>query len=386
MKKIYLQKKFIIFFIHINVLYATYSCKSQRNPLDHRNEQKDPVTNKDLLDAEKYACESRGKVWVNEQRNCVSPVVACSQRPDHYFDHEKDICLSPRDLCLAEKDGSDWIDGKCLSAQEACEIKYPGAIWSGNSCVYSKEACLAQGYHWVWMDQVNKCRMKGFLEYCQDQNAPQETKDTVAAIRQLNGRQMTCTEAWEYVYYQKKIELIAKKSDDPNLATILISDLYPLADLVNIHEIIVVGHKVTDILPIAKLPNLKSLVLKENEGFEDISPLVSAKSLTHLDLSLNQIVSIKSLERTELLESLILSENKISYLQPIAKLKNLKTLKLDGNPIYTAYYLRDLKLLTSLDLSKTPLAEAVKKDFTNCPRGPEIARVLDRFCGLSQDY
>ena len=365
------------------VIVLLLSCKTRDNALDHREGQPDPVTPADLLAAERFTCESAGKTWIEDRRVCVVPAVACADQPGHFFDHQKDICLGPRDLCLAESDGSEWVDGECLSAQEVCASHRDGSIWNGNACVRSKEACLAASDHWVWNEQENRCRLLGFLEYCRDQDASAAIRYTVQAIRHLiPNKIMSCTEAWEYAYYQKTIRLEAPfpEAEGPGRIT----DLYPLADLGELRELVIVGHPVRDLLPLAHLQHLESLTISSSSGLSDLSGLEQAKSLRSLTLTDNAISRVKALGKLTDLTSLDLSGNSITTLEPLRQLEALEHLRLARNPIRTAYYLRTLVKLQSVDLDGTPLSESVTKTPSNCPRGKDVALALDRFCAQTK--
>lgn len=358
------------------------SCKTKErtSALDYREENPSSMTAADLQQATKQGCLLRGRVWDEKTQTCVTPQVACKDVPGSVFDFTKNICLAPRDLCLAEDASNEWFDGKCLSSQEACEKEKDGSIWVRGSCVRSKEACDLLGYHWKWEKNKNLCLMKGFLEHCADNKAPDATKKTTSFLRglQKNMPMMSCQETFDFLKQMKSLQI-----DPPQDGSIFLEDLYPLSDIAGLESVIVEAHPIEDLLPLAKMPDLKKLVIKKGK-ISDVNALSDAKKLTYLDLSDNQIKTLKGTKNLMNLEALMIENNQVEDLLPIKDLVNLTILSLDNNPLKSLSFLRELKKITSISASGTPIGTTLPKTPVNCPRGPDVSVAIDRFCAQLQ--
>src|SRR5690242_2813536 len=75
-----------------------------------------------------------------------------------------------------------------------------------------------------------------------------------------------------------------------------ISDIWPLAELINLQQLFLEGNKIYNIQSLAKLHNLKNLVLAQND-IGDIQPLADLVNLEFLILSKNKISQIQILEK-----------------------------------------------------------------------------------------
>ncbi len=111
-----------------------------------------------------------------------------------------------------------------------------------------------------------------------------------------------------------------------------IADISPLAGLINLTDLDLDDNQITDINPLAGLINLTDLYLWSNR-ISDVSPLVGLESLTELDLGTNQVSNISSLAGLLSLNFLWLGNNRIVNISPLAGLVNLATLDLDSNQI-----------------------------------------------------
>ena len=111
-----------------------------------------------------------------------------------------------------------------------------------------------------------------------------------------------------------------------------ISDLSPLAGLINLKSIQMFDSSVSDLSPLAGLIKLERMDF-EHAYISDLSPLVGLTSLKSLDFSVNDISDISPLARLTELTRLNLSFNDISDISPLAGLTNLKWLVLNHNEI-----------------------------------------------------
>ena len=95
-----------------------------------------------------------------------------------------------------------------------------------------------------------------------------------------------------------------------------ISDVSPLADLVQLRILNMAGCQILDIRPLANLTCLESLHLHSNQ-IEDITPLANLIRLTDLWLTDNHIADVRPLEKLTLLEELRIHRNLIVDHSPL---------------------------------------------------------------------
>ena len=135
-----------------------------------------------------------------------------------------------------------------------------------------------------------------------------------------------------------------------------ISDLSPLAGLVNLVLIHAGGISVSDLSPLAGLTKLSHLYLP-NAMISDLTPLVGLTGLEELYLFGNDVTDISLLARLTDLKRLDLSRNDLSDISPIAGLTNLKWLHLHNNKISDISALAGLTNLTWLDVAKNEISD-----------------------------
>jgi len=112
-----------------------------------------------------------------------------------------------------------------------------------------------------------------------------------------------------------------------------ISDLTGLEYAVNLQELNLRYHYVSDLSPLADLTNLKTLILQRNFSITDISPLAKLTNLVKLDIEENNISDISVLAGLTNLRSLHLHRNEISDISPLLGLTSLTFLDLRVNPL-----------------------------------------------------
>ena len=111
-----------------------------------------------------------------------------------------------------------------------------------------------------------------------------------------------------------------------------ISDLTPIAGLVELFSLGLWGNEITDITPLAGLVNLVQLGAGGNH-IADVGPLQHLTKLEYLTLGSNQIDHILPLGQLENITTLDLNSNRISNVIAIAGMPSLQTLRLDYNSI-----------------------------------------------------
>ena len=111
-----------------------------------------------------------------------------------------------------------------------------------------------------------------------------------------------------------------------------ITDISPVAGLINLTVLGLGGNSITDISPVENLTNLTRLYLWENP-ITDISPVAGLINLTVLYLGQNSITDISPVAGLINLTRLFLYDNDISNISPLEGLTNLVQLALDDNAI-----------------------------------------------------
>jgi Leucine-rich repeat (LRR) protein len=110
---------------------------------------------------------------------------------------------------------------------------------------------------------------------------------------------------------------------------------YRLAEsrLMSLVEIDLHGCQISDLRPIASLPNLNILRIDRNL-ISDLRPIAKLTKLVILDLSNNQIRDVTPLSTLTILGFLKLSNNRqLSNIKPLASLPTLVTLNLSGTQV-----------------------------------------------------
>ena len=129
-----------------------------------------------------------------------------------------------------------------------------------------------------------------------------------------------------------------------------ISDIRPLARLIQLTTLDLSGTSISDIRPLAQLTQLTGLDLSRT-SISDIRPLAQLTQLTTLDLSGTSISDIRPLAQLTQLTGLDLSRTSISDIRPLAQLTRLIRLYLSGTSVSDISPLASLTGLTGLQLS-----------------------------------
>ena len=158
-----------------------------------------------------------------------------------------------------------------------------------------------------------------------------------------------------------------------------VTDLAPLAGLINLAELSLVGNGVADLSPLANLDQLEYLSLDDNaiadlaplagltrllilslprNQIEDLAPLAELTDLLSLDLTGNAISDLSSVAGLSNLFVLFLGDNQVADVSSLAGLDNLFLLGLAGNAIEDLAPLLALSQLRQLDLRGNPLSDA----------------------------
>ncbi len=145
-----------------------------------------------------------------------------------------------------------------------------------------------------------------------------------------------------------------------------ISDLSPIAGLVELRELRLDENPISDLSPLKNLKNLTHLVCRDTP-VSDLSPLAGLINLRLIFLNANPNISdLSPLSGLINLEVLHLTDNKVSELSPLAELINLKDLLMWGNPVSNLSPLTQLPKLDKLNICGGKISDLTPLvDFTS---------------------
>lgn len=92
------------------------------------------------------------------------------------------------------------------------------------------------------------------------------------------------------------------------------------------------GNRIEDLTPLAALPNLEWVDLRDN-AISDVGPLARKEKLSKLFLAENRIADVASLEALLALEWLVLDANEIESIEPLTELPKLLNLSVTNNRV-----------------------------------------------------
>ena len=136
-----------------------------------------------------------------------------------------------------------------------------------------------------------------------------------------------------------------------------VSDLSPLAGLINLESLWFVGNNVSDLSPLAGLINLKKIATWTGNPISDLSPLARLTKLEVIEIGDTEISDLTPLTGLTGLKRLYLVSNEISDISPLAGLTGLNRLELTRNNISDISPLAGLTNLTWLDLEDNNLSD-----------------------------
>ena len=158
-----------------------------------------------------------------------------------------------------------------------------------------------------------------------------------------------------------------------------ISDVSPLADLVQLRILNMAGCQISDIRPLANLMCLESLHLHSNQ-IEDLTPLANLTKLTDLWLVDNHIADARPLEKLTLLEELRIHRNLIVDYSP------LRTLSLVNFQYDESYESPGLPIQARLRNRSFPSIFNAWGDISNRPALPYEARLAHHDLSWSPEF
>ncbi len=245
-------------------------------------------------------------------------------------------------------------------------------------------------------------QVRTFYDYCI--NYDNEPADIQLTLDKLKQGFRTCEEANDFLTSQTTLDLSIAVVDnifspDPN--TPRLTNIWPLASLINLEELRLDFNAITDVEPISYLENLKGLFMRGN-GVSDISSFSYLDQVVILDLAINNVVDISSLRQMKTLTGLVLNLNKVVDISPIEDLKfltgvgfqfnevedisaisqksTLRVLDLSFNKVTSYAPLLLVNGLTSFDSNCNPLGTAIVANETNCPTANGAGGLLQTAC------
>ena len=149
---------------------------------------------------------------------------------------------------------------------------------------------------------------------------------------------------------------VGKYYSDPE--TYVLTDIGPLANLVNLTELHVEGQDISDLSPVSGLTGLKELHFYRNE-IEDLSPIAGLVNLEEIALGENPISDLSPLSGADLgkLERLYMWNCEIDDLSPLSDLTSIKLLHLYGNEVVDISPLAGLADMEELHLERNVISD-----------------------------
>ena len=128
-----------------------------------------------------------------------------------------------------------------------------------------------------------------------------------------------------------------------------VSDLSPIAGLINLQELFFHGNQVSDLSSLVSLINLRALVLNNN-SVSDLSPLAGLINLESIFMSNNNVSDLSPLSGLSNLSVLHITDNNVSDLSPLSGLSNLRDFLSWGNSISDLSPLSGLTKLEEINI------------------------------------
>ncbi|MGB3649782.1 MAG: leucine-rich repeat domain-containing protein [Rivularia sp. (in: cyanobacteria)] len=223
------------------------------------------------------------------------------------------------------------------------------------------------------LNQNKSFNYSSFSEFCfHKDELPAETRHTVEELLRVAGTD-DCLEAEKVLLNETVLYLEISEITDlsplatlPNLICLYlsendISDLTPLQSLTNLRSIDLQNNQISDITPLQTLINVDELMLFDNH-ISDISPLSKLTKLIKLWLPNNQITNIQPLSKLINIEEINLSDNRINDIRPLQRLVNIEWLCLANNQIKNITPLEKLIKLEYLDIDENHIIDVKPLD------------------------
>lgn len=221
-----------------------------------------------------------------------------------------------------------------------------------------------------------------FLALARKPDLDQETAFTICRMIDWVGSQLKDDWDWDWLRKRRKHY---HELNDPSLlkeawARLLEQDFLSLQTSSR-------ERKVSTVLPLEGLANLKTLVLQNNR-VRDLRPLSGMGRLKHLNCLDNEIAELDALRPLRHLRELVLGENPLRSLKPLEDLPKLRELRLSTNQVRAFAKCERFPRLLSLEI----YGEAAVSNFQRWPEMPALKKLnvhkvkdlhaIDRFKSL----
>lgn len=147
----------------------------------------------------------------------------------------------------------------------------------------------------------------------------------------------------------KNLEFFSIGNGELCLYPTMVSDISPLANLINLKILYLSSAQITNLEPLANLTNLERLDVSYNK-ITDITPIFNLNHLTWLQLNGTTITDINGLNVLHQLKELDLGDTPVTYIEPLKGLTNLETIALYETDISNLNVLTELSQLSYLGL------------------------------------
>ena len=180
----------------------------------------------------------------------------------------------------------------------------------------------------------------------------------------------------ELILHDNQISDISPVRGLTNLTRLMIdnnqiSDISPVRGLTNLTRLMIDNNQISDISPVRGLTNLTRLMIDNNQ-ISDISPVRGLINLVELEFADNLVSDLSPIAGLTNLEYLGFSFNKVSDISPLAGLINLRSFSTWGNPFSDISHLSRLKKLEHVDICGAELADASLAPLSSLPRLTEL--------------
>ncbi|MGC5324822.1 leucine-rich repeat domain-containing protein [Brevibacillus sp. SYSU BS000544] len=163
------------------------------------------------------------------------------------------------------------------------------------------------------------------------------------------------------------------------------TDLEGLSALINLEKLEMDLARISDMSPIAKLTNLTSLNLINNNNIEDVTAVKNLKKLEYLNLGANKVTDITPVSYVTNLKKLDIYYNQITDISSLSKLKELDRLLANSNKITNISSLKQLTELKYLDLRENKIKDITAiKELSNLQSADFSSNQLSKLPSMSK--
>ncbi len=306
-----------------------------------------------------WSIDPKTKVGVCVTTSTISSEQECIKNKDYLWQNGR--CLSPS-AQACEKSGDTWYLDRCMSKDEkTCLLKADGSLWINLHCASAiEQGCEANPLKkWV-TDATIPCTDKNFYDLCIDPKAPAEQKQTVAALRSLEGinKELSiagCRSASDALKQRTYMDLSSKN----------LTNLFIFREFTQLKNLILDTNNLGSFDALSALANLEVLSLNNNH-ITSTAPVAALTHLVSFYANNNLLTKLEGFNRLTALEGLYVNGNKLEDLTSLIDadniasgyLGNLITLQASENcdlkNLGSVYLLKELTLLYINEIGLPP--------------------------------